>query len=202
MIASLRGTVIVIALDHAVIDCAGVGYRFLATPGTLGRLRRGEEHTVLTHLAVKEDAMTLYGFLTDEERRMFVLLQTVSGLGPKLALAAVGSLNPGEISAAVTGSDSKRLQTVPGVGKRMADRMIMELKDKVAEYAAQPLDNTGPGARPAPTSAVAQQVTEALVGLGFTDRVAAPVVDGVLADDPGLKVADALKAALAQLGRA
>lgn len=199
MIASLRGQVLSIALDHAVIDCSGVGYQFLATPGTLSRLRRGDEHTVLTHLAVKEDSMTLYGFIADEERRMFLLLQTVSGLGPKLALATVGTLGVGDISAAIAGSDSKKLQAVPGVGKRMADRMILDLKDKVAAY----LPQNAPEATPLPlaASATAEQVTEALIGLGFTERVARPVVDGVLVDDPDLSVAAALKASLAELGR-
>lgn len=202
MIASLRGDVIGIGLDHAVIECQGVGYQFLATPLTLGSLRRGEEATVLTHLAVKEDSLTLYGFASDEERRMFLLLQTVSGLGPKLALASLGTLRPGEISAAVNAEDAKTLQTVPGVGKRMADRMVVELKDKVAEYLPAP--ETAP-ARPAvehaATAGVAGQVTEALVGLGFPDRVAGPAVDSVLADSPELSTADALRAALAALGR-
>lgn len=201
MIASLRGIVIQIGLTYAVIDCAGVGYMFLATPTTLARLRRGEEHTVLTHLAVREDAMTLYGFIADDERRMFLLLQTVSGLGPKLAMAAVGTLNTGELSAAVAGSDSKKLQSVPGVGKRMADRIILDLKDKVAEY----LPAIEPDAPALPlstaSSATAEQVTEALIGLGFTDRVAAPTVAGVLAENPGLGVAAALKASLAELGK-
>ena len=89
MIAALRGEVIHIGLDHGVIDCAGVGYKFLATPKTLGTLRRGEQATVLTNLVVKEDSLTLYGFSADEDREMFHVLQSVSGLGPKLALAAL-----------------------------------------------------------------------------------------------------------------
>lgn len=199
MIASLRGQVLSIALDHAVIDCSGVGYLFLATPGTLSQLRRGDEHTVLTHLAVKEDSMTLYGFISDDERRLFLLLQTVSGLGPKLALATVGTLGTGEISAAIAGSDAKKLQTVPGVGKRMADRMILDLKDKVTAYLPQSAPEVSP--LPLAASATAEQVTEALIGLGFTERVAGPVVDGILAGDPDLSVAAALKASLAELGR-
>lgn len=203
MIASLRGEVIGIGLDHAVIECQGVGYQFLATPLTLGSLRRGDEETVLTHLAVKEDALTLYGFASDEERRMFLLLQSVSGLGPKLALATLGTLRPAEISTAVTKEDAKTLQTVPGVGKRMADRMVVELKDKVGEYA--PADAAEQSAQPEldpQTAGVARQVTEALVGLGFSDRVATPVVESVLADNPDLSTAAALRASLAALGRA
>lgn len=198
MIASLRGEVIQLGPGYAVIDCGGVGYQFQATPDTLARLRRGEGQVVLTHLAVKEDALTLYGFATEEERRMFLLLQTVSGMGPRLALATIGTLQPADISTAVTNSDSKRLQTVPGVGKRMADRLIVELKEKVAEYL--PVEQPAAAAtHPAPEAAA--PVTEALIGLGFTERVAAPVVAGVFADRPDLDTAAALKAALSQLGR-
>lgn len=203
MIASLRGTVIALGVDHAVIECQGVGYQILATPHTLGRLRRGEEEMVLTHLAVKEDAMTLYGFITDEERKMFLLLQTVSGLGPKLALATIGTLPPAEISAAVTKQDGKHLQTVPGVGKRMAERMLVELKDKVAEYLpVHDVDKQPEPVLSAKASTVANQVIEALVGLGFTERVAGPVVASVMDENPDLATPAALKASLAALGRA
>ncbi|AWB81798.1 Holliday junction branch migration protein RuvA [Corynebacterium yudongzhengii] len=201
MIASLNGEVVSIAPDHAVMECAGVGYQFLATPRTLARLRRGENTRVLTHLAVREDAMTLYGFVSDEERRMFLLLQTLSGMGPKLALAVIGTLEPAEISTAVTNQDAKTLQTVPGVGKRMADRMVVELKDKVSEYLpSEPSPDTGPALDPQATQ-VAAQVTEALVGLGFTERVATPAVELVLAAEPELNTSAALKKALASLGK-
>lgn len=199
MIASLRGTVISLGLDHAVIECAGVGYRVEATPGTLATLTRGEEATVLTYLAVKEDAMTLYGFAFDEDRGMFHLLQTVTGLGPRLAVASLSVMNAGEISQAIAGEDAKALQRIPGVGKRMAERLVLELKDKVAAYAPAAVPETTP--LPIAAAGVADQVTEALVGLGFTDRVAAPVVEGVLGDNPGLDTAAALRAALSQLGR-
>lgn len=199
MIASLRGTVISLGLDHAVIECAGVGYRVEATPGTLATLTRGEEATVLTYLAVKEDAMTLYGFASDEDRGMFHLLQTVTGLGPRLAVASLSVMNAGEISQAIAGEDAKALQRIPGVGKRMAERLVLELKDKVAAYAPAAVPETTP--LPIAAAGVADQVTEALVGLGFTDRVAAPVVEGVLGDNPGLDTAAALRAALSQLGR-
>ncbi len=206
MIASLRGPVITIGLDHAVIECSGVGYRFTATPTTLAGLRRGEESTVLTSLVVKEDSMTLYGFTDDDTREMFHLLQTVTGLGPRLALAAQSVLSTTELSLAIGGGDGKTLQRIPGVGKRMAERMIVELKDKVAAFApepgaggTEPLPGTGPV--PAGAEAVVEQVTEALLGLGFTERIAQPVVTGLLAADPGLDTAAALRAALSELGR-
>ncbi len=202
MIASVRGTVIGIGLDHAVIECAGVGYRVEATPSTLATLRRGEEASLLTSLVVREDAQILHGFASDEDRGMFHLLQTVTGLGPRLAVACLSVFNAGEISQAIAGEDSKGLQRIPGVGKRKAERLILELKDKVAAYVPAPEsagDDT-PVLTPAAES-VALQVTEALIGLGFTDRVAGPVVEGVLADEPDLDTAAALRAALTQLGR-
>ncbi|AGF72619.1 Holliday junction branch migration protein RuvA [Corynebacterium halotolerans] len=205
MIASLRGPVIAVGLDHAVIECSGVGYRFTATPLTLSGLRRGEEATVLTSLVVKEDSMTLYGFTDDGTREMFHLLQTVTGLGPRLALASQSVLTTPELSQAIGGGDAKALQRIPGVGKRMADRMVVELKDKVAAFAPEPGTGADDGTTAAPLSAgaeaVAEQVTEALIGLGFTERVAQPAVEGVLASRPELDTAAALRAALSELGR-
>ena len=200
MIASVRGIVIGIGLDHAVIECAGVGYRVETTPATLATLRRGEEAFLLTSLTVREDAHILHGFSSDEDRGMFHLLQTVTGLGPRLAVACLSVFDAGEISAAISGEDAKTLQRIPGVGKRMAERLVLELKDKVAAYApAEAVEDT-PQLSPAAES-VALQVTEALIGLGFTERVAQPVVEGVLAENPELGTGEALRAALSQLGR-
>ncbi|GAB3701460.1 Holliday junction branch migration protein RuvA [Corynebacterium nasicanis] len=202
MIASVRGTVIALGLDHVVIECAGVGYRVEATPSTLATLRRGEEAFLLTSLIVREDAHILHGFASDEDRGMFHLLQTVTGLGPRLAVACLSVFDAGEISAAIAGEDAKALQRIPGVGKRMAERLVLELKDKVAAYVpAPPAGETGAPALSPAAASVAQQVTDALIGLGFTERVAQPVVEGVLAEDSGLDTAAALRAALAQLGR-
>ena len=201
MIASLRGEVLSIGLDHAVIECAGVGYHVLATPATLGRLRRGEEQLVLTSLvALKDNVPNLYGFSTDQERAMFHLLQTVSGLGPKLAVACLSTLLPAEISRAVTDKDTKTLQIIPGVGKRMADRMAVELDGKVADYLPGAEDTLDLPQVPPQAAGVAEQVTEALLGLGFPERGAAPVVDALLAEHPELDTAAALRAALSQLG--
>lgn len=201
MIASLRGTVIGIGLDHAVIECGGVGYRVEATPATLATLRRGEETLILTSLIVREDAHILHGFSSDEDRGMFHLLQTVTGLGPRLAVACLSVFNAGELSQAIAGEDAKALQRIPGVGKRMAERLVLELKDKVAAFAAPADEGTPAPQLPTAAEAVVEQVTEALLGLGFTDRVAQPVVEGVLAEDPTLDTAAALRAALSQLGR-
>lgn len=202
MIASLRGEVIAIELDSAVIECAGVGYQFLATPPTLGRLRRGEAATVLTSMVVKEDAVTLYGFSTAEDRLMFATLQKVSGLGPKLALAALSVMDAGELAAAIAADEVKKLQSIPGVGKRMAERMALELKDKVAAFApADASGGTTSGAVSAASGPVVDDVTEALVGLGFTDKAARPIVSDIVASTPEADNASVLRAALAHLGK-
>lgn len=207
MIASLRGTVLSISAHTAVIECSGVGYVFQATPMTLGSLRRGEEAQVMTHLAVTQDAMSLYGFSSDEERGMFLVLQTVSGVGPKLALACVGSLRPEEIATAISNGDHKTLQTIPGVGKRSAERMVVELKDKMAAY----LPELDPEVETLPTSSsqstqgaattVADQVVLALAGLGFTEAEAVPVVHSLLETNPELETASVLRAALTHMGK-
>lgn len=203
MIASLRGTVINIGLSSAVIECNGVGYEVVTTPNTLSQLVRGEEALVLTTMVVREDAMKLYGFIDNESREMFTVLQTVSGLGPRLALACESVLSPLEISQAITNADAKTLQRVPGVGKRMADRLIVELKGKVAAFAAGVVDEAGeqislPNANIA-SEVVVEQVSQALVGLGFSEKQSDDAVSFVLAADPSLDTSGALRAALAKL---
>lgn len=201
MIASLRGTVISIGLGSAVIECQGVGYEVTTTPNTLSQLQRGEETLILTTMVVREDAMKLYGFIDDQTREMFALLQTVTGLGPRLALACESVLTPIEISQAIAGGDSKTLQRVPGVGKRMAERLIVELKDKVGAFTAGVVDT---GEESSPVQGVApvvviDQVTQALTGLGFTEKQADDAVAAVLTADPELDTSAALRAALAKL---
>ena len=198
MIASLRGTVLDIQLDHVVLECAGVGYKVLATPTTLGTLQRGEEAHVMTTLVVKEDSMTLYGFTSTDDRDMFHVLQTVSGLGPKLALAALSVMGAGDLAQAIAGEESARLQKIPGVGKRMAQRLVLELKDKVSGFA--PALSDVPPATPTATGPVVDDVVEALVGLGFSDKAARPVVEAVAAEQPDAATPVVLRAALSQLG--
>lgn len=201
MIASLRGTVITISLDSAVIECAGVGYLIKAAPNTLAQLARGEETFILTTMVVKEDSQTLYGFLDDSTREMFALLQTVSGLGPRLALAAQSVYTTEELAGAISSSDAKTLQKIPGVGKRMAERMVVDLKDKVAGYVS-PGGSTHEVASPQVdlSGHIAEQVIEALTGLGFTEKMAEPAVSQVLSENPDIQTSQALRAALSILG--
>lgn len=205
VIDSLNGEVISIGLDHGVIECGGVGYRFLATPPTLGRLTRGENARVLTTMVVKEDAMTLYGFSDDDAREMFHRLTTVTGLGPKLALAALSVFEPAELAGHITAGDSKTIQSIPGVGKKMADRLVLELKDKLAGvYGTQP---GASAAKSAPSqsqgaSLATEQVVEALVGLGFPEKGARTAVDAVIDESAEPMESSALlRNALNRLGK-
>ena len=198
MIASLSGEVVDIALDHAVIECAGVGYRVLATPPTLGKLVRGKHTRLLTSMIVREDSMTLYGFTDAEARDLFGLLQTVTGVGPRLAMATLAVLEPDALRRALAESDAKALTAVPGIGKRVAERLVVELRDKVE---AGPVGASASGAGAgAGAGGVGGQVTEALIGLGFTENAAQQAVAAVLAEQPAADSSTLLRTALAGLG--
>lgn len=197
MIASVRGEVREIALDHVVIEAAGVGYRLNVTPATLAGLSRGEEARLYTAMIVREDSMTLFGFADTEARDLFGLLQTVSGVGPRLAMAVLAVLEPEALRKALAESNVAALTRVPGIGKRGAERMVVELRDKVNLV---PVPAGPPGAR-VPVTPVREQVAEALVGLGFPAKQAEQAVDTVLADQPAATTSVALRAALGLLGK-
>jgi Holliday junction DNA helicase RuvA len=199
VIASVRGEVLEIGLDHVVLEAAGVGYRLNATPATLATLTRGEESRLYTAMIVREDSMTLFGFADTEARELFGLLQTVSGVGPRLAMAVLAVLEPEALRKALAESNVAALTRVPGIGKRGAERMVVELRDKVNLV---PVQSGPPGSGPAPVvTPVRDQVVEALIGLGFPAKQAEPVVDTVLADHPDLDTSKALRAALGMLGK-
>ncbi|MGI5217480.1 Holliday junction branch migration protein RuvA [Nocardia sp. CA-290969] len=197
MIASIRGEVVELALDHVVLEAAGVGYQLNATPATLAGLTRGEQARLYSALIVREDSMTLYGFADTEARDLFGLLQTVSGVGPRLAMAVLAVLEPETLRKALAAGDIAALTRVPGIGKRGAERMVVELRDKV-NLVPVPADK--PGAVPVPVrTPVRDQVVEALTGLGFTLKQAEPAVDAVLAEQPDADNSTALRAALGML---
>jgi Holliday junction DNA helicase RuvA len=196
MIASVRGPVVDVALDHVVIDCAGVGYRVLVTPSTAGSVRRGTEATLLTTMIVREDSMTLYGFTEPDARALFTVLQTVTGVGPRLAMATLAVLEPDALRHALAGGDTKALMTVPGIGKRVAERLVVELRDKVDRPHSAGGSDLAQGA-----SSVRDQVTEALVGLGFAAPVAEKTVIAVLAEQPDADSATVLRSSLTSLGK-
>ncbi|MFD0200601.1 MULTISPECIES: Holliday junction branch migration protein RuvA [Saccharothrix] len=195
MISSLRGQVLSIGLDHVVVEVGGVGYAVQATPATLATLRRGEETLLATALVVREDSLTLFGFADTEARELFGLLQTVSGIGPRLALATLAVLEPDKLRAALAEGNITVLTQVPGIGRKGAERLIIELRDKVGQLAPAPTatgDHTGQ---------VRAQVTEALLGLGFPAKQAEQAVDAVLAADGTLGTSEVLRRSLATLGR-
>ncbi|MFE9747467.1 Holliday junction branch migration protein RuvA [Saccharothrix saharensis] len=194
MISSLRGQVLSIGLDHVVVEVGGVGYAVQATPATLATLRRGEETHLATALVVREDSLTLFGFADTEARELFGLLQTVSGIGPRLALATLAVLEPDKLRAALAEGNITVLTQVPGIGRKGAERLIIELRDKVGQLAPAP-SATGD------TGQVRAQVTEALLGLGFPAKQAEQAVDAVLAADGTLGTSEVLRRSLATLGR-
>jgi Holliday junction DNA helicase RuvA len=194
MIAAVRGEVLEIGLDHAVVEVGGVGLAVHATPATLARLRRGEQARLATSLVVREDSLTLFGFADAEERELFTLLQTVSGVGPRLALATLAVLDPDALRRALADGDATALTRVPGIGRKGAERMVLELRDKVVAPApAAPVAPAATGPR--------DQVVEALLGLGFPARPAEQAVDAVLAENGVSDAAAVLRAALSRLGR-
>lgn len=195
MIAAVRGEVLEIALDHAVIEAAGVGYKVMATPSTLATLRRGAEARLVTAMIVREDSMTLYGFSDGEARDLFSTLLGVSGVGPKIALATLAVYDAAALRRALADGDLASLTRVPGIGKRSAERMVLELRDKIG---AMP---NGPGTATPTGHTVRAPVVDALVGLGFPAKQAEDACDTVLAADPEATTSGALRAALSLLGK-
>ncbi|WP_445169964.1 Holliday junction branch migration protein RuvA [Mycolicibacterium sp. Dal123E01] len=195
MIASVRGEVVDIALDHVVIEAAGVGYKIMATPSTLATLRRGAEARLITAMIVREDSQTLYGFADSDARDLFSTLLGVSGVGPKIALATLAVYDAIALRQALADGDVTALTRVPGIGKRGAERMVLELRDKIGAMPG------GAGVSAASGHAVRAPVVEALVGLGFAAKQAEEATDKVLAGDPDANTQSALRAALSMLGK-
>ncbi|MGS2640049.1 Holliday junction branch migration protein RuvA [Streptosporangium sp. LJ11] len=203
MIASVRGQVTAITADGAVVEVGGVGVLVHCTPGTLATLRTGEEARLATSLVVREESLTLFGFVTDDERGIFEMLQTASGVGPKVALAMLAVHTPNALRVAVASADVKALTRVPGVGPKGAQRIIVDLKNKLGtpeEAVSAALD--GRAAAPAWRA----QVHSGLVGLGYSGRDADEAVATVepqaaaeLAEGRTPQVAALLKAALRAL---
>jgi Holliday junction DNA helicase RuvA len=198
MIASVRGEVLAVELDHAVVEVGGVGLAVHAVPATLATLRRGDQARLATSLVVREDSLTLYGFADGAARELFVLLQTVSGVGPRLALAMLAVLEPDILCTALAEGDLTVLTRVPGIGRKGAERLVVELRDKVG---VRPPVASGPAGSCG--SAVRTQVTEALAGLGFAARQAEQAVEAVLAeaDRETTDTSQVLRSALTRLGR-
>jgi len=192
MISHLAGTVAAVAPEGAVIEVGGVGLLVQCTPGTLATLRPGETARVATSLVVREDALTLFGFATDDERDVFVLLQTASGVGPRLALAMLAVFTPDALRRAVLSEDVAALTRVPGIGRKGAQRIVLELAGRLgAPGSGSPAD---PGAvasaRPGGPAPWRDQVRAGLVNLGWQVRDADHAIAAVEADLAGAAAAD------------
>ncbi|HVU92771.1 MAG TPA: Holliday junction branch migration protein RuvA [Jatrophihabitans sp.] len=197
MIAEVTGTVRSIAPDGVVVAVGGVGLQVQATPGTLARLRVGESATLATALVVREDSLTLYGFADTDERDVFEALQTASGVGPRLAQAVLGVLSPEAVRAAIADEDLAALTAVPGIGRKVAQRLVLELAGRLG-----PPRNAGVGAPDAGGDAA--DVRAGLVALGYSQREADAAVTAVRADGAvpaGAPTTDVLRAALSVLRR-
>ena len=195
MIASVRGEVLDVALDHVVIEAAGVGYKLMATPSTLATLRRGEEARLITAMIVREDSMTLYGFPDGDARDLFLTLLGVSGVGPKIALATLAVYDAPALRQALADGDVTALTRVPGIGKRGAERLVLELRDKIGPV------GTSAAAMSVNGHSVRGPVIDALVGLGFAAKQAEEAIDKVMANEPEATTSSALRAALSMLGK-
>jgi Holliday junction DNA helicase RuvA len=190
VIASVRGEVIVRRPDHVVVECGGVGYRLAVSATTLRNVpRAGEEALLHTHLVMRDDGMHLYGFGAEAERDLFLMLIGVQGVGPKVALAVLSGGTPRELLNAIASGDSARFQAAPGIGKRTAERIIVELREKVAgetggdEIVVTRADDPRTLAR------------EGLLGLGFSPQEADRLLDHARGETPEDLIAAALKGA-------
>ena len=199
MIASVRGRVAAIAPDSAVIEVGGVGLSVHCAPATLARLTTGVEARLATSLVVREDSLTLYGFADDDEKQLFELLQTASGVGPRLAQAVLAVHHPDAVRRAISGGDLVALTRVPGIGRKGAERLVLELRDRVGPVLG------GPDGRPGVlVGAWQDQVRQGVLALGWSaaqaDQAVAAVADTVNGEVP--PVAVLLRQAIRLLGRA
>jgi holliday junction DNA helicase RuvA len=207
VIASVAGTVTAVGAETAVVEVGGVGLAVHCTPSTLATLRPGEPVRLATAMVVREDSLTLFGFATDDERVVFDILQSVSGVGPKLAQAVLAVHSPDAVRAAVTTEDLGALTLVPGVGRKGAQRLVLELKDRLASPTGAPRT---PGAVGAPGVGVwREQLRTALTGLGWNPRevdealaAVGPEAEAALAVGDAPDVAALLRASLQLLSRA
>jgi Holliday junction DNA helicase RuvA len=177
MIASVSGTVQSRRADHVVVDCGGVGYRLNVSAQTLDKVpAAGRDASLLTHLILRDDGIALYGFATEAERDLFLRLISVSGIGPKMALTALSGSTPAEMRKAIAAGDAKRFQVVPGIGRKTAERVIVELRETIAGELAG--EANAPSADDSPRSLA----REGLIGLGYDAGEAEEMLDAATLD--------------------
>jgi len=205
VIASVRGPVRHVGLDHVVVEVGGVGLLVHTTPGTAAECRTGQEATLETSLVVREESLTLYGFRGADAKALFEQVQTVSGVGPRLALAMLSVHAPDAVRRAIAQGDLAALTKVPGIGRKSAERLVLELKDKILAVGVDPADLAvapGDAGTAGAEDAVLGQVRAALEGLGWSAKQAADAVRKVgTGPDAPAGVSEILRAALQELGR-
>ena len=208
MIAFVQGRVATVFLDSAVVEVGGVGMQVMCTPTTLAGLRVGQETMLATSMVVREDSLTLFGFADYDERALFELLQTASGVGPKLAQAMLAVHGPEDLRRAVATDDLAALTRVPGIGRKGAQRIVLELKDRIGAPSGEVSDPGRPAAAPA-AAAWREQVHAGLLGLGWSAREAeaacdrvAPIAEEAAAEGGDPAVPELLRAALQTLSKA
>lgn len=191
MISYLTGQVRSIHSDHLVIQAGSFGFRVYMPARTLSTIRHNEEIEVFTNLVVREDSLTLFGFKSEDESDTFDILQTVSGVGPRTAIAALDVFTPDELRGALAEKNEKLLQKIPGIGKKSAQRMILEIGDKLGPA-------TGITNAPAPVDHASDEVIAALINLGWQKNQAEEAVKPFVGT--GMNTSDMLRAALVNLG--
>jgi holliday junction DNA helicase RuvA len=209
VIASVSGRVAAVSPDGAVVEVGGIGLAVQCTPGTIARLQLGENARLSTSLVVREDSLTLYGFADDDERQLFELLQTANGVGPRLAQAVLAIHPPREVRRAVSMADVKALMQVPGIGKKGAERLILELRDRLGSTTSDTSLDAPPGLPSVtPVAPWRDQLTAALMSLGWSIKEAegavlqlAPVADEQIVANGAVEIAVLLRQALQLLGR-
>jgi Holliday junction DNA helicase RuvA len=196
MISLLNGSIRSLTSDKAVIEVQGVGYLVLITPRTSSRLTIGSDAMIFTSLVVREDSLTLFGFLDSNERDLYEVLQTVSGIGPKVALAITGALTSADLATAIAHEDLGTIEKVPGIGKKGAQRLVLELKGKL-------IGDVSPASRVQGNSPIREQLLSALTGLGFTSKESDNAINSTFAhlaqtgiDSATLDVTELLKLTL------
>jgi holliday junction DNA helicase RuvA len=191
VIALVRGEVISRLPGEVVIEAGGVGYRLAVSAGTLAKVPDpGHEGRLFCHLVMRDDAIQLFGFASESERKLFLMLVGVQGVGPKVALAVLSGGNPRELLNAIAHGDSARFQAVPGIGKRTAERIIVELREKVAGQASDEIT-----VRRTASDDPRSLAREGLVGLGYTPQEADKLLDDTAGETPEELIAGALRAA-------
>ncbi|MGN1420555.1 MAG: Holliday junction branch migration protein RuvA [Eubacterium sp.] len=199
MIYNLRGTLTVADVNYIVVECSGVGFKCFTTLNTVKDLGRvGDEVNVFTHLAVREDAMDLYGFATVAELDAFKLLITVSGVGPKAAAAVLSELSPDKLALCIASGDAKAITRAQGVGKKTAERIVLELKDKMGAIASESVSQSVMNASSAVADNETAEAVAALVALGYSQSDASMVVGAM---DKSLSVDEMIRQGLKQLAK-